>query len=101
MGKRNLTVAGTEEDFFADIFDEKTSADPSKVLGCASAEDAATSYFRNVFENSNANILSAAIAVWPVTSGPEKQLVFDAIAEITPCMEPDAEPGEINVVLDV
>lgn len=101
MDKRNLAVVGTQEDFFADIFDDNTGDDPSVVFGCASPEDAATSYFRDIFENSNARVRSAAIAVWPVSAGRERQSVFDAEAVLTPCEEPDAEPGEFDIFLDV
>lgn len=101
LGKRNLAIVGTHRDYFADIFDEDTGADPSIVTGCASPEDAATSYFRGIFENSNARIRTAAIAVWLVSGGPDDALVFDAEAMVTPCEEPDAEPGEVDVFLDV
>jgi len=101
MGKRNLAIVGTHEDFFADIFDERTGRDPSIVTGCASLEDAATSYFKSIFENSNAMIRTAVVAVWPVTLGLECMTVFDAEALLTPCNEPDAEPDDYDVFLDV
>lgn len=101
MGKRNLAIVETHVDFFADIFDENVGADPSHVSRCASPQDAATSYFKDIFENSNGRIRSAAVAVWPVTSPVEHRIVFDADAVLTPCMEPDAEPGEFDVFLDV
>jgi hypothetical protein len=91
MGKRNLAIVGTHVDFFADIFDENVGADPSHVSRCASPQDAATSYFKDIFENSNGRIRSAV----------EHRIVFDADAVLTPCMEPDAEPGEFDVFLDV
>lgn len=46
-------------------------------------------------------IRTAAIAVWPVAAGREQQRVFDAAAVLTPCTEPHAEPGEVEVLLDV
>lgn len=101
MGKRNLAIAGTQEDFFADILDNNTGDDPSIVAGCASPEDAATSYFKNIFENSNGRVRSAVIAVWTVAAGREKQSVFEARAVMTPCEEPDAELGDFDVFLDV
>lgn len=101
MGKKNLAIVGTHADFHADIFDEHTGTDPSTVARCASPEDAATSYFRNIFENSNARIRTAVIAVWPVGSDRADMLVFDAEAVLTPCTEPDAEPGEDDIFLVV
>ena len=101
MGKRNLAIAGTHEDFFADIFDGSTDLDPSIVVRCASLEDAATSYFRDMFENSNAHIWKAVIAVWPADGSWEDRTLFDANAGVTPCQEPDAEPGDVDVSLDV
>jgi hypothetical protein len=52
MGKRNLAIVGTHEDFCADILDAKTGLDPSIVTHCASAQDAATSYFDSVADAS-------------------------------------------------
>lgn len=101
MGKRNLAIVGKHEDFFADIFDESTGLDPSIVVHCASPEDAATSYFRNMFENSNAHIRTAVIAVWPAEGGQEGRTIFDANAVATSCQESDAELGEVDVFLDV
>lgn len=101
MGKRNPAVVGTHEDFFAEIFDEKTGSDPSVVTRCASPEDAATSYFSNIFQNSNGLIRTAVVAVWPVACGRKKMKIFDARAAMTPCTEADAEPGEYDVFLDV
>jgi hypothetical protein len=101
MGKRNLAIVGRHEDFFADIFDESTGLDPSIVVRCASPEDAATSYFKNLFENSNAHIRTAVIAVWPADGDREDRTLFDANAAVTPSREPDAEPGEVDVFLDV
>lgn len=101
MGKRNLAIVGTHRDFFADIFDEKLGLDPSIVVRCASAEDAATSYFGDIFKNSNARVRMAVIAVWPVDGHQQDREVFDADAVMTPCQEPDAEPGEWDVFLDV
>ncbi len=101
MGKRNLAIVGTHKNFFADIYDETTGRDPSIVTGCASAEDAATSYFKSIFENSNAMIRAAAVAVWPAALGPERMTVFDAEAVLTPSKEADAEHGEYDVFLDV
>lgn len=46
MGKRNLAIVGTHQDYFADMYDERMGENPSVVFGCASPEDAATSYFR-------------------------------------------------------
>jgi hypothetical protein len=99
MGKRNLALVGTNEDYFADMFDEHTGLDPSIVTQCASAEDAATSYFGNVFRNSNAHVRSAIVAVWPMKESQEQMSVFDMLATMTPCLEPDAEPGEFDVTL--
>ncbi|HEY0623958.1 hypothetical protein [Sphingomonas sp.] len=101
MGQRNLAVVGTHKDYFADILDGYTGTEPSIVAGCASPEDAATSYFTNIFENSNARIRSAVVAVWPVASGREDQLVFDASAAMTPCEAPDAEPDEFEVSINI
>lgn len=101
MGKRNIAIVGRHEDFFADIFDESTGLAPSIVVHCASPEDAATSYFRNMFENSNTHIRTAVIAVWPADGSQEERTIFDANAVVTPCREPDAEPGEVDVFLDV
>ncbi|GGD84341.1 hypothetical protein GCM10011515_00110 [Tsuneonella deserti] len=101
MGKRNLAIVGTHEDFFADILDERTGIDPSLVSRCASAEDAATTYFDSMFRNSDGLVRSAVVAVWPVAGGREAQTVFDARAIVTPCTEADAEPGEVEVFLDV
>lgn len=101
MGKRNLAVVGTHKDYFADIVDGRTGLEPSIVEGCASAEDATTSYFKSIFENSNARIRSVVVAVWPVGAKREEQLVFDASAAMTPCEAPDAEPGEFEVSIDV
>lgn len=101
MGKRNLAIVGTHEDYFADIYDENFGGDPSYVSGCASPEDAAVSYFRNVFENSNGLIRSAAVAVWRVNERPDNRAVFDVIADVTPCESPDAGNGEYDVSIDV
>ena len=101
MGKRNLAIVGTHEDLFAYIFDKSTGLDPAIVVRCASPEDAATSYFKNMFENSNAHIRTAVIAVWPANGGWGDRTIFDANAVVTPCQEPDAEPGEVDVFLDV
>ncbi|AQR75080.1 hypothetical protein [Sphingomonas sp. LM7] len=101
MGKRNSGLVGTHEDYFADMLDENTGSNPSIVRACASAEDAATSYFQNVFENSNARIRTAIVAVWPVACGRDKQLVFDASAAMTPSEAADADPGEFDVSLNV
>ncbi|GEM_PF-1852400 len=101
MGKRNLSIVGTEKDYFADIHDGKMGSDPSIVSGCASPEDAATSYFRNVFENSNGRIREAVIGVWLTSEGPKQARIFDASATMTPCTEPDAEDDEFDIVLDV
>ncbi|WP_147417681.1 hypothetical protein [Sphingomonas cavernae] len=101
MGKRNLAIVGTHRDFFADILDENAGVDPSIITGCASPEDAATSYFKDIFEGSNARIQAAVVLVWPVDAGTDKQLVFDARAILTPCEEPDAEPEEYDVFLDI
>lgn len=97
MGKRNLAVVGTHDDYFADMFDEETGNDPSLVVDCASAEDAATSYFRDVFENSNAMIRAATIAVWPVSGSVSERQVFEARAELVPC----TDVGEYDVTLHV
>ncbi len=101
MGKRNLAIVGTHEDFYADIFDEKTGTDPSIVFHCASPEDAATSYFNNLFQNSGGLVRTAVVAVWPVAIGPEKLIIFDACAVVTPCMEREAEQDEYDIFLDV
>ena len=101
MGKRNLAIVGTEQDYFADIHDDKMGSDPSTVFGCASPEDAATSYFKSVFENSNARIREAVIGVWLTSEGPKDARIFDASAIMTPCTEPDAEADEFDIMLDV
>ena len=101
MGRRNLAIVGTHEDFFADILDEKTGIDPSIVSHCASPEDAATSYFKDIFQNSNGRIRSAVVAVWPVIAGQNQLTIFDTCAVVTPCIEPDAEAGEYDIFLDV
>lgn len=101
MGKRNLAIVGTHQDYFADMYDERMSENPSVVFGCASPEDAATSYFRNVFENSNALVREAVIGVWLASEGPEVAIIFEAYATLTPCMAADAEPGEFDIELDV
>lgn len=101
MGKLNLAIVGTREDFFADIFDESTGLNPSIVVRCASPEDAATSYFKSMFENSNAHIRTAVIAVWPADGSREDRTIFDANAVVTPCQESNAEPEEVDVLLDV
>ena len=99
MGKRNLALVGTHQDFYADMFDDRTGLNPSTVTRCASAEDAATSYFRNVFENSNGLFRAAVVAVWPQTKDQASREVFDMTATMTPCLEPDAEPGEFDVII--
>lgn len=101
MGKRNLAIVGTHKDYFADIFDESTGLDPSIVVRCASPEDAATSYFKSIFENSNGLVRTAVIAVWPVDGGQDARTIFNANAFVTPCRERDAEPGEVDIFLDV
>lgn len=101
MGKRNLALVGTHEDFFADIFDEKTGTDPSFVAHCASPQDAAASYFNNIFQNSHGLVRNAVVAVWPVAAGRRKLTIFDACAVVTRCKEPDAEPDEYDIFLDV
>lgn len=101
MGKRNLAVVGTQENYFAEIFDEKVGSDPSLISDCASPEDAATTYFSDIFRNSNGFMRSAAIAVWQGSWSTEKMMIFDADALMTPCTEPDAEPGEHDIFLDV
>jgi len=101
MGKRNLAIVGTHQDYFADMYGERMGENPSVVFGCASEEDAATSYFKNVFESSNALVREAIIGVWLATDGPEKAIIFEACATLTPCTAADAEPGEFDVVLDV
>jgi len=101
MGKRNLAIVGTQQDYFADIHDDKMGLDPSTVFSCASPEDAAASYFRNIFENSNALIRKAVIGVWLTSDGPKDARIFDASATMTPCTEPDAEANEFDIVLDV
>jgi hypothetical protein len=101
MGKRNLAIVGTHQDYFADMYKEKMGTDPSIVSGCASPEDAATSYFGNVFENSNALIREAVVGVWLTSEGPEEARIFDAYATMTPCSAADAEPGEFDITLDV
>ena len=98
MGKKNLALVGTHQDYYADMFDDRTGLDPSTVTHCASPEDAANSYFRNVFENSNGVIRNAVVAVWPVSDGTDGHDVFDMVATLAPCLEPDAEPGEFDVV---
>jgi hypothetical protein len=101
MGKRNLAIVGTHQDFFADVYDQDTGLDPSRVIQCASPEDAATSYFDNIFKNSGGLIRSATIAVWPVAQEQKQITIFEAVAELTPCLEPDAGPDEYDVFLDV
>ena len=101
MGKANLAFVGTHHDYFADMHDEKMGEDPSIVFGCASPQDAATSYFRNVFENSNARIRKAVVGVWLRSEAPSQARIFEASATITPCAASDAEPEEFDVVLHV
>jgi hypothetical protein len=99
-GRRNLAVVGKHRDYHADMLDGRTGHDPSTVTGCASAEDAATSYFRNVFENSGGLVRSAVVAVWPVSGEPLSRKVFELAARLTPCTAPDAEPGERDVAIE-
>ncbi len=99
MGKRNLALVGTHQDFYADMFDGRTGLDPSTVTRCASAEDAATSYFRSVFENSNGLVRAAVVAVWPLSKDQASRTVFDMTATMTPCLGREAEPGEFDVVI--
>lgn len=101
MGKRHLATVGTHEDFYAEIFDERTGSDPSCISHCASRWDAANSYFSSMFNNSGGMIREAAIAVWPVNSDISTRTVFDARAVITLCKEADAEEDEYEVFLDV
>lgn len=101
MGKRNLAIVGTHQDYFADMYDERMGENPSVVLGCASEEDAATSYFKTVFEDSNALVREAVIGVWLSTEAPERAIIFDACATLTPCTAADAGPREFDIVLDV
>lgn len=101
MGKRNLTIVGTHQDYFADMLDDKMGEDPSTISGCASPQDAATSYFRNVFENSNAHIRKAFIGVWLTSERPNQARIFEASAMMTPCAASVAEPEEFDVVLHV
>ena len=101
MGKRNLAIVGTHRDYFADMHDEKMGEGPSTVFGCASPKDAATSYFRNVFENSNARIREAVIGVWLTSEGSDKARIFEACATMTPCTVSDAEPDQFDIVLNV
>lgn len=101
MGKKNLAIVGTHQDFYADILDQKTGLNPSLVSQCASPEDAATSYFKNIFQNSNGLIRTAVIAVWPVAAAREAPTIFDAFAKVTPYTEPDAELHEYNIFLDI
>ncbi|CAN5494042.1 hypothetical protein BH10PSE12_BH10PSE12_07590 [soil metagenome] len=101
MGKRSLAIVGTQENYFAEIYDANVGSDPSLVSDCASPEDAATTYFSDIVQNSNGLMRSAAIAVWQGAWSPEKMMIFDAAALMTPCTEPDAEPGEHDIFLDV
>lgn len=99
MGKKNLALVGTHQDYFADMFDDRTGLYSSIVTDCASPEDAATSYFRNVLENSNGVIRNAVVAVWPVSDNADAHEVFDIVATLVPCLEPDAEPGDFDVAV--
>lgn len=101
MGIRNLALVGTHEDYAADIYDDGSGSCYSTVTGCASAEDAARSYFNNIFENSNALIREARIVVWPLKSGREAATIYDAKAHMQPCNGPDAESGDYDIWLDV
>ena len=94
-------MVGTHKDYFADILDGHTGTEPSIIAGRASPEDAATSYFTNFFENSNARIRSAVVAVWPGATGRGGELGVDASATMTPCEAPDAEPGEFEVSINI
>lgn len=99
MGKRNLALVGTHRDYLADMFDDLTGADPSTVTRCASPEDAATSYFKNVFENSNGLVRHAIVAVWPKSETTDVRQIFIMVATLTPCLEPDADANEFEVVI--
>lgn len=101
MGKRNLAIVGTHRDYFADMYDEKMGEDPSIVSGCASPQDAATSYFRNIFENSNARICEAVIGIWLRSEGTNQARIFEASATMTPCAVSGNEPDEFDIVLHV
>lgn len=99
MGRRNLASVGTHRTYHADIFDDRTGDSPSTVTGCASAEDAATSYFRDVFSNSGGTVRSAVVAVWPASEDRVGQRVFEMNTRLTPCTATDAEPGEFDVTI--
>lgn len=97
--RRNLALVGTHRDYLADMLDERTGEDPSTVTGCASAEDAATSYFRDAFENSGGMLRAAVVAVWEPSSGRDGMRTFELEARLAPCTAPDAEPGELDVTI--
>jgi hypothetical protein len=99
MGRRNLALVGTHRDYHADMVDGRMGANPSTVTDCASPEDAATSYFRSVFENSFGLVRSAVVAVWPASGDRTRPLVYDMEATLTPCRAADAEPGEFDVAI--
>lgn len=99
MGRRNLASVGTHRTYHADIFDDRTGDNPSTVTDCASAEDAATSYFRDVFANSGGIVRSGVVAVWPASEDPVRRRVFETSARLTPCTATDAEPGEFDVTI--
>lgn len=101
MGRKNIAVIGTHVDYFVDMYDDKMGKDPSVVRCCASAEDAATSYFRSVFENSNAVVRNAIIGVWLTTQGSENAFIFDATAILKPYKIGGGAGQEFDVVLDV
>lgn len=92
-------MVGTHQDFYADMLDDRTGLAPSTVTQCASAEDAATSYFRSVFENSDGLVRAAVVAVWPLSKYQVSHEVFDMMATMTPSLGRDAEPGEFDVII--
>lgn len=100
MGRRNLASVGTHRSFHADLVDERTGVDPSTATGCASAEDAATSYFRSIFENSGGLVRNAVVVVWPTSGDQTPRTVFDVRATLAPCTATDAEPGEFDVAIE-
>ncbi len=96
MGIRNLAIAGSHQDFFADVYDDSWGKDPSTVSECASAWDAAVSYFNDIFHNSSGLIRDQIVIVWPINEGKTAAKVFDVWAEVNPTNE----PYEFDVVVE-
>jgi hypothetical protein len=81
------------------MLDERTGVEPSTVSDCASPEDAATSYFRDVFENSRGIVRSAVVAVWPASEDGTRRWIYDMEAILTPCSAFNADPDEYDVAI--